>query len=304
MTLPHPELPAAFVRDVSSTWRTSGGPEFIAELPERLARYTGKWDLRLGEAFAPLSFNYVTRVTRADGRPAVLKLGVPCDERTCEVEALRLWDGRGAVRVLEADAPGGALLLEMLIPGTPATDLDDDTATALAADIMANLRTPLSQPGGFPTVERWGRGFQRYRQAYMKGGPLRMATVAKAEQLFRDLCESSGPRLLLHGDLHHGNVLESARGWLAIDPKGVAGEAEYETGAWLRNPLHLERRPGARQLVDRRIAQLSDRLAFERERVRAWAFAQCVLSCIWAVEDGHADAGDIAGWESLIALFE
>jgi streptomycin 6-kinase len=87
--------------------------------------------------------------------------------------------------------------------------------------------------------------------------------------------------------LHHYNVLfDSERGWLAIDPKGVVGEVEYEIGAILRNPFSRPELFTSRNSIETRIKQLTERLHLEYERVLAWGFAQAVLSAIWDVEDG------------------
>ena len=103
--------------------------------------------------------------------------------------------------------------------------------------------------------------------------------------------------MLLHGDLHHGNILSAERQpWLALDPKGVVGEAEYEVGALLRNPMPQildEAQP--RQLLSRRVDQLAEELGFDRARLIGWGLAQAVLSAWWTYEDhGH-------GWEPGIA---
>ena len=99
-------------------------------------------------------------------------------------------------------------------------------------------------------------------------------------------------QVLLHGDLHHENILAAERAsWLAIDPKGVIGEPAYETGALLRNRLpNLLDAPQAVRVLTRRIDQLSEMLYFARARVRNWAMAQAVLSMWWTIEDG----GDIS----------
>jgi streptomycin 6-kinase len=93
--------------------------------------------------------------------------------------------------------------------------------------------------------------------------------------------------VLLHGDLHHGNVLAAAREpWLAIDPKGLTGEPAYEVGALLRNPLpQLLSWPHPARVTERRIAQLSEELGLERARVRGWGLAQAMLSAWWSIED-------------------
>ena len=93
--------------------------------------------------------------------------------------------------------------------------------------------------------------------------------------------------VLLHGDLHHENILEAEReSWLAIDPKGLVGEAAYETGALLRNQLSVvfeDSQPG--RVMARRVDQLAEELGLDRTRVRGWGLAQAVLSAWWDVED-------------------
>jgi streptomycin 6-kinase len=103
--------------------------------------------------------------------------------------------------------------------------------------------------------------------------------------------------VVLHGDLHHDNILSAEADWLAIDPKGVIGEPAYEVGALLRNPgdLPLEQ-PIAFTL--RRVDQLAERLSLNRDRLLAWADAQLVLSCVWLVEDHGPDSG----WRPWLAF--
>ncbi|HEX8116430.1 MAG TPA: aminoglycoside phosphotransferase family protein, partial [Pyrinomonadaceae bacterium] len=120
-------------------------------------------------------------------------------------------------------------------------------------------------------------------------GPFPPRLFEEAESLFAELLKTSAPPVLLHGDLHQGNILAAARDpWLAIDPNGLVAEPAYEVGALLRNPLpQLLRHPDPVRLTERRIAQLSDELNLEPARVRGWGLAQAVLSEWWTVEDGE-----------------
>jgi streptomycin 6-kinase len=104
--------------------------------------------------------------------------------------------------------------------------------------------------------------------------------------LFEELLLSEETRLLLHGDLHHENILSAARGpWLAIDPKGVVGEAANDTAALLHNPAGTLDAPDPRGLLQRRLDVLSGELDLDRARLRAWGIAQAVLSAYWGLED-------------------
>ena len=109
--------------------------------------------------------------------------------------------------------------------------------------------------------------------------------------------------VLLHGDLHHENILAAERApWLGIDPKGVIGEPTYETGALLRNRLpNLLDAPQAVRVLTRRIDQLSEELNLDRTRVRNWAMAQVVLSVWWTIEDGGRISDDDLTCAELLA---
>jgi len=88
-------------------------------------------------------------------------------------------------------------------------------------------------------------------------------------------------------------VLESARGWLAIDPKGVIGPGGYEVGPFLINPVP-DFLNGSNPIgrTEKRIAILSEMLDMERERIRSWAICHAVLSAWWSIEDNDPGWGE------------
>ncbi len=112
--------------------------------------------------------------------------------------------------------------------------------------------------------------------------------VEKAENIFLELLASGDESVLLHGDLHHDNILSGSREpYLAIDPKGVLGEPCYEVGAFLRNPFpDLLDKGNPHGLMQRRVDMIVERLGFDRRRVIGWGMSQAVLSAIWCDEDG------------------
>jgi streptomycin 6-kinase len=138
------------------------------------------------------------------------------------------------------------------------------------------------------------------RSFWRRHRPLSPRLVKAAETLFAELIGSMAEPVLLHGDLHHWNILAAERQpWLALDPKGLAGEPAYEVGALLRNPLpQLLDAPQPGSLLARRVDQLAEALGFDRARLLDCGLAQAVLSAWWTYEDhGH-------GWEPTIALAE
>jgi streptomycin 6-kinase len=227
---------------------------------------------------------------RRGRQPVVLKvIRDHGDEWRCG-EVLEAFGGRGAVRVYEH--AGGAALIERVSPATPLASLSlggrDEEATEILAGVIRRMDHPRAEPGQFVTVRDWGRGFDRYLAS--GDGQVAADLVEQGARLYAELCATGrGPALLLHGDLQHYNVLfDCERGWLAIDPKGVAGEIEYEIGASLRNPYERFDLFASPAAVRRRLRRYEAELKIDANRALAWAFAQAVLSAIWSAEDGEA----------------
>ena len=284
-----PSIPENFARTQVSL-RGEAGLAWLNRLPALTEEVADRWSLRVEGPFPNLSYNWVAPALREDGAPAVLKLSFPGDkELETEAAALAAFDGRGVCRLLRLDLARGAMLLERLQPGGPLTELgDDEEATAVAAGVMKKMWRPAPLDHGFPTVSDWSRGFERLRRRFDGGtGPMPEKLVVQAEALFEELLLSEGEPLLLHGDLHQENILSATRApWLAIDPKGVVGEAAYETAALLHNPVGALEAPEPKRLLGRRLDVLSGELGLDRARVRAWGLAQAVLAAYWRLEDG------------------
>ena len=277
-------LPDILISNIRSAFGARG-EAWLETLPDLLEQTAQRWNLNLFPPFDALSYNYVCPVRCADGSGAVLKLGVPDPELTSEIEALRLYAGRGAARLLQADAEKGALLLERLRPGSMLADMkDDDRATEIGAEVMKALWRTAPPQNNFLTIEGWASGLKKIPERYPQECPLPQELVDLANGLFAELLPSQTARMVLHGDFHHYNVLSSGESWLAIDPKGLLAEPEYEVTSFLRNPFDLVDRPDALRVTERRIAILCERLGFDRKRVRQWAIAHAVLSAWWDVE--------------------
>lgn len=270
-------------------------------LPAIVAGFEKRWSLTVGPPFPELSHNYVAPALRADGTPAVLKLSFPNNPGLAtEARALSTFCGRGAVWIFELDLERGAMLLERLKPGTPLAAVRDDAeATSIAAGVMRRLWRPVPEDHPFPPVSEWAQGFARLRRRFGGGtGSLPPVLVEEAEALFAELVGSQTRTVLLHGDLHHSNILASHRSWLAVDPKGVVGEPAYDTGALLRNPVGLLHESQPAKRLERRLDQLSEELDLDRARVRGWGLAQAVLAAYW----GWEDTGRV--WQEALAFAE
>lgn len=195
---------------------------------------------------------------------------------------MKAFKGHGVVNLL--DTMNGALLLEKLIPGIDLSNYfpeQDEEAIHIVCDMMKRLyNLPLPKEYPFPTINEWLRTLER-------GEGVPLPYLIKARHIRDKLLSTSGEPKLLHGDLHHYNILSMGKTFTIIDPKGVIGEQAYEVAAFIRNPI-----PDILEVQDvssfmlRRINEFSKCLHLGTERLKAWSFVQGVLSWIWALEDG------------------
>ena len=273
------------------------GEKWLRRLPQTLNDVGARWAIQLLSPYQPLSYNYVAPAIRSDGESVVLKAGVPSREFSSEINALEHFGGQGMVRLFTADHDAGFMLLERIEPGEPLHGMKDDCrATSVFAEVTRRMRKVTPGERSFPSVSDWAKGFLRLRNRFEgTTGPLPKSVVDRAEAMMTELIDSMSNPIVLHGDLHHWNILSSEREpWLALDPKGVIGEPEYEVGAWLRNPFpQILQEPNLQGIMARRADQLVEELGFDRSRVVEWAYCQAVLAGVWSYEDG---SDDWRGW--------
>jgi streptomycin 6-kinase len=288
---------------------SSYGPEgtaWLNRIPQIIETASKRWNLTINPPFE-LSYNYVAPATRLDGQRVVLKIGFPKDpEFKTEIAALKVFNGDGIEKLLEEDLENSAILIERVMPGVPLSAMEDDEeATRILARVMKQLWKPLPANRQFPTIDDWAEGLINYKNKYEPGmRNIPYPLVAKANELFSELIATSGPAQLLHGDLHHDNVLRSGQdGWTIIDPKGVAAEPAYETAAMMRNPHKvIVKRQDLGALLEKRAEILAEELGFDKQRILKWAFAQTVLSAVWHETEGKSGSDEIKIAEILEKL--
>lgn len=268
------EIPAGL------TWvrGLSEGRAWLAALPGLVAACAAAWDLRLGEPFAGSFVSLAVPATGATGAAVVLKVQFPDRESEHEAAALRRWDGDGAIRLLAWDDERRALLLERCAPGRPLSSVAAPEALAVLADLLPRLWKPVGSPfRPLATEAAWWEAnlVERWERA---GRPFERHLVDAALDALRWLPGSQGEQVLLHQDLHGGNVLRAEREpWLVIDPKPLAGERELGVAPIVRSfELGHDRRA-----VVRRLDRLTSELGLDRERARWWTIVQTVA---WSCE--------------------
>jgi streptomycin 6-kinase len=217
----------------------------------------------------------VQAVVTADGTEAVLKIQDPHRESDHEAAALELWDGDGAIRLLDHDPEEHALLLERCVPGTPLSE----ARTEMAMDVLVGLLPRLwkSTDGFYPMEDEAPyllEDIESARDERLKGAAL---------SYLRDLVPTQGERVLVNQDLHGENVLAAEREpWLVIDPKPLAAEREFSAASIVRsNELGHSKRD-----VLYRLDRLCSDLGLDRDRAIGWTVLHTVA---WSGGDDRVD---------------
>ncbi|WP_030164892.1 aminoglycoside phosphotransferase family protein [Streptomyces sp. NRRL S-813] len=282
------EVPAELAAS-QEKFNGAAGREFVAGLPRRAAGFLRRWELRVDGPPMYGVCALVLPVVRADSTPAALKLQLLDEESAGEPVALRVWNGDGAVRLLEHDEPTGTLLLERLDSSRTLTHVPDTReAVAVIGALLARL-TSVAAPAGIRRLGDIARGMLEQTPGALERvpDPADRRLLADCAAAVRELAAEPGDRLL-HWDLHYDNVLAAGREagggrrepWLAIDPKPLAGDPGFELfpALWNRyDPAETVRRFDA----------LTGSLELDRERARAWTLGRVLQNCLWEIEDGR-----------------
>lgn len=230
--------------------------------------------------------------------PAMLKISSLDEERNAGA-LLSSWDGDGAARVLAHD--GEALLMERATGSRSLIDLvrngRDDEATVIICDVVRRLHAHQStKPIGLSPLAARFRSLWCAAERYD-------GIWAVAAGAARKLLAEPRDVAVLHGDVHHGNILHfGSRGWLAIDPKGLSGERGYDYANILCNPDEATSiAPGRLARQATLIAQAS---GIENRRLLEWALAQAALSAAWFLEDGERPESRLAVAEAAARELE
>ena len=252
-----------------------GGAEWLERLPRLVEECLEQWSLRVGEPFAGGNVAWVAPTQLPDGSKAVLKINFPEPESEREGDALAFWDGESAARLLAEDEGRRALLLERCEPGKQLwAEPDGEETLRIAAGVLGTLWRPPPSGHRFRLLADLAAAWADELDGLRQERPL----VDEAIAFLREAGPSQGEQVVVHQDFHAGNVLRATREpWLAIDPKPVVGEREFDTASLLRDrrwELRVDPDPAGR--IRRRLDQLAAELDLDRERMRGWGIAHAL----------------------------
>jgi streptomycin 6-kinase len=274
------------------------GKEWLERLPEILKASMEKWDLVDYNISNSLSYNFVCFANSPRFGKVALKIGVPNPELYTEIKALGLYEGKNICKCYDYDMELGAFIIERIMPGEDLTALSDiNERIEVAADLIFKLNATVDDSDGFPTYTDWiSRAFKRAKNENVVGTKM-LDFIHTAEEFYIDIEASIRPKVLLHGDLHHFNILQEGSGsWKVIDPKGVIGVHYFECGAFMENQLHMVADEEKFDILNKMIGIFSDKFCETKYTMSKAFFVNTVLRTCWTFEDSvkpSEDSGDV-----------
>lgn len=251
----------------------------------KLASLVAEWRLTDVQPVAETPRAWLFRVRTDTAQSAALKIIKPTglESEGRQSDLLRCWAGGGAVSCLASD--GANYLMEWL-DGPSLGDIarggDDMASAEILAEVAKSLHCD-ERPDFVPDLRRYTQALVDIRPADVPHGS--HALFAKANSVLARLLADAPDPTLLHGDLHHDNIAESPRGWLAYDPKGVWGDPHFEFANSFRNPIGMFDQITNPKRAHDMAAIFAAQSGLDKTRLLQWAGVKSALSACWSLQD-------------------
>ncbi|MEK7137679.1 MAG: aminoglycoside phosphotransferase family protein [Patescibacteria group bacterium] len=296
------QLPETFRRNVHEAWEEEE-EKWIKELPAIIEECKEQWELTLEPHAYDLSYNFIAPVRTKDNQKAILKIGFPKEKEVLtEIESLRYFPGKYSVRILEHNVKLRAFIVERLTPGTSLREThlkNDPEATQIALPLLRGIPVNVPKNHKFPSLADWAKVFERVRNMNVKG-TITHSILDQAQRTFEKLDATKKEEKLLHGDLHHDNILcDEKRGWIAIDPKGVIGDPSFNGSRFIIN--NWSDRP-TDELLQLRVTMIAKALGYDEARIAGWAYVDYIISNCWTLEGTGMSKIDLSFAQALESL--
>jgi streptomycin 6-kinase len=284
------KLPAYFIEKIRQAFGEKG-EKWLENLPQIYTKSIKKWSLTNCSLAGDLSHNLIVFAMSPEYGSVALKIGVPHDDLFTEMRALVLYEGRNICRCYDVDKELGAILIERISPGVNLkSEKNHSTRIKIASEVIANLAIPVEEDHNLPSYAYWlNKAFSRAREEN-KVSQKMLSLIDMAERMYCEIEASDRPKILLHGDLHHFNILLDQNGdWKAIDPKGVIGQACMDCARFMENQLDMVPYEEQEKYLDEMITVFSTTFKEPKQMIATCLFIDYVLSTCWTFEDGTLD---------------
>lgn len=287
------ELSKSFIDNLHTT-DGEAGKNWLEQLPSHLDFLSKQWNFRFIKPVSDLSYNFVALVELNTNHEVVILKTAPTGRSILliqEAHWLKCFH-KGTPHIFEMDENKNAFLMERLVPGETLKSLvkagQDETATRILCQTILELHsedpapltsTPPSELASYQHISELASAL-----AFLKGHRADNM-LSKAKSLFFELSSDRKNDVLLHGDLHHDNILKSGSTWKVIDPHGYIGDPAAESSPMIFNPLDcFPQNHPLKHIIDMRLKILCEMLPFDPQRIKAWCFCRTLLSAAWDVE--------------------
>ncbi len=275
------KLNASFIKNIHATYGQAG-KTWLSNLSDHLERLSLQWNFQLIQLVEDISYNFVAVVKLPSGL-AILKTAPAAARLIAEAEWLNAHK-KSVPIIFHTDKENNAYLMEKLEPGTSLKYLvkegNDEKATRIISQVILDLQSSDTvHQTNYQHISEHASSFAFLRDHIDKN------IIDRAESIFNDLCVDRSNDIVLHGDLHHDNILQSDTSWRVIDPHGYIGDPCAEVGPMIFNPLDsFPKNLSMQNIIETRINILTEMLPFDLERIKAWAFCLSLRSAAWDVE--------------------
>lgn len=276
------KLNASFVKNIHAIYHEEG-EIWLSNLSAHLEKLSTQWDFQIIHPMQDLSYNFVAIVKLKSGL-AILKTAPLSARLIAEAEWLRAHKKSVPV-ILQIDKKNNAYLMEKLEPGISLKHLvkegKDEEATRIISRVILDLQsfTNTSHQINYQPISEHASAFIFLREHVDN------KLIHRAELIFKELCADTSNDVILHGDLHHDNILQNATSWSVIDPHGYIGNPCAEVGPMIFNPIDcFPQYRSMKKIIETRLHILAEMLPFNIEHITAWAFCLALRSAAWDVE--------------------
>ena len=279
------------------------GKQWLDSLPEITAKIAKEHNLSGLTPVNNMSFNYVASGYQNEN-PIILKIGMNSKALAKEASCLKAFAKHAVAEVIADD--DNMIIMQRALPGTTLKDYfpdnDIDASKIVCVIIKEIHKASIPKNHNFYDLREL---FNTLDQKL----DIPDQILAKAKHLRDKLLSTTTKEVLLHGDLHHDNILKNgdrpvdrslgAGGWLVIDPKGFIGDPSFEPAAYLCNPIpELLQENQPHEIIEKRINICSAELGIDSKRIADWLYVKSVLCLAWSLEDNL----DASYWLKFISM--